>query len=119
MNLAARSRMAVCGTGARFGQETASCRLAVGISIQNGGTSGWYAGSRLPRRPRLGFCVRYAEGIQDRPPSLAEEMVGLKPGVVVAAAVNAAVPAHAATSEIPALANAKVDVVMVRSITDL
>jgi hypothetical protein len=46
-------------------------------------------------------------------------MVGLKPGVVVADAVNAAVPAHAATSEIPALANAKVDVVIVRSITDL
>jgi hypothetical protein len=63
-------------------------------------TFGWYAASRLPRRPRLGFCVRYAEGIQDRLPSLAEEIVGLKPDVIVAAAVNAAVPAHAATSEI-------------------
>ena len=38
--------------------------------------------------------------IQDRLPSLAEEIVGLKPDVIVAAAVNAAVPAHAATSEI-------------------
>ena len=57
--------------------------------------------------------------IQDRLPSLAEEIVGLKPDVIVAAAVNAAVPTHAATSEIPASANAKVDVVIARSITDL
>jgi putative tryptophan/tyrosine transport system substrate-binding protein len=54
---------------------------------------------------------RYAEGIQDRLPSLAEEIVGLKPQVIVAAAVNAAVPARAATSVIPIVCPALADAV--------
>jgi len=54
---------------------------------------------------------RYAEGIQDRLPALAEEIVGLKPDVIVAAAVNAAVPARAATSAIPIVCPALADAV--------
>ena len=54
---------------------------------------------------------RYAEGIQDRLPALAEEIVGLKPDVIVAAAVNAAVPACAATSAIPIVCPALADAV--------
>jgi len=47
------------------------------------------------------FVPRYAEGFQDRLTTLAQEIVALKPAVIVAAAVNAAVPARAATSAIP------------------
>ena len=54
---------------------------------------------------------RYAEGIHDRLPALAEEIVGLKPSVIVAAAVNAAVPARAATSAIPIVCPALADAV--------
>ena len=54
---------------------------------------------------------RYAEGFQDRLPALAEEIVGLKPNVIVAAAVNAAVPARAATSVIPIVCPALADAV--------
>src|SRR6516225_6632516 len=35
---------------------------------------------------------RYAEGFSDRLPALAQELIELKPAVIVAAAVNAAVP---------------------------
>ena len=54
---------------------------------------------------------RYAEGFGDRLPALAEEIVGLKPDVIVAAAVNAAVPAHNATSVIPIVCPALADAV--------
>jgi putative ABC transport system substrate-binding protein len=54
---------------------------------------------------------RYAEGFQDRLPALVEEIVALKPAVIVAAAVNAAVPAHAATSLIPIVCPALADAV--------
>jgi putative ABC transport system substrate-binding protein len=54
---------------------------------------------------------RYAEGIQDRLKTLAEEIVGLKPNVIVAAAVNAAVPAHTASSTIPIVCPALADAV--------
>ena len=52
---------------------------------------------------------RYAEGFADRLPALAEEIVGLKPDVIMAAAVNAAVPAHTATSVIPIVCPALAD----------
>ena len=54
---------------------------------------------------------RYAEGFADRLPALAEEIVGLKPDVIMAAAVNAAVPAHTATSVIPIVCPALADAV--------
>jgi putative ABC transport system substrate-binding protein len=54
---------------------------------------------------------RYAEGFQDRLPALAQEIVDLKPDVIVAAAVNAAVPARAATSMIPIVCPAIADAV--------
>jgi putative ABC transport system substrate-binding protein len=54
---------------------------------------------------------RYAEGIQDRLPALAEEIVSLKPQVILAAAVNAAVPARAATSVVPIVCPALADAV--------
>ena len=54
---------------------------------------------------------RFAEGFGDRLPALAEEIVDLKPDVIVAAAVNAAVPAHNATSTIPIVCAALADAV--------
>jgi putative tryptophan/tyrosine transport system substrate-binding protein len=57
------------------------------------------------------FVPRYAEGFQDRLPGLAKEIVALKPAVIVAAAVNAAVPARAATKEIPIICPALADAV--------
>src|SRR4051812_36944061 len=44
------------------------------------------------------FVPRYAEGFQDRLFGLAQEIISLQPAVIVAAAVNAAVPARAANS---------------------
>jgi putative ABC transport system substrate-binding protein len=55
--------------------------------------------------------ARYAEGFQDRLPALAQEIVALKPAVIVAAAVNAAVAAHAAASLIPIVCPALADAV--------
>ena len=57
------------------------------------------------------LASRYAEGFQDRLPALAREIVDLKPDVIVAAAVNAAVPARAATSVIPIVCPALADAV--------
>jgi putative tryptophan/tyrosine transport system substrate-binding protein len=57
------------------------------------------------------MASRYAEGFADRLPALAVEIVGLKPDVIVAAAVNAAVPAHMATSVIPIVCPALADAV--------
>jgi putative tryptophan/tyrosine transport system substrate-binding protein len=57
------------------------------------------------------FASRYAEGFGDRLPALAQEIVDLKPDVIVAAAVNAAVPARAATSLIPIVCPALADAV--------
>jgi ABC-type uncharacterized transport system substrate-binding protein len=54
---------------------------------------------------------RFAEGFADRLPALAEEIVGLRPDVIVAGAVNAAVPAHTATSVIPIVCPALADAV--------
>jgi putative ABC transport system substrate-binding protein len=57
------------------------------------------------------FVPRYAEGFQDRLPGLAQEIIALKPAVIVAAAVNAAIPARAATKEIPIICPALADAV--------
>lgn len=57
------------------------------------------------------FVPRYAEGFQDRLPALAQEIVAFKPAVIVAAAVNAAVPARAATQLIPIVCPALADAV--------
>jgi putative ABC transport system substrate-binding protein len=57
------------------------------------------------------LAPRYAEGFQDRLPALAQEIIDLKPDVIVAAAVNAAVPARAATSVIPIVCPALADAV--------
>lgn len=57
------------------------------------------------------FVPRYAEGFQDRLLGLTQEIVALKPNVIVAAAVNAAVPARAATSVIPIVCPALADAV--------
>ena len=57
------------------------------------------------------FVPRYAEGFNDRLTALAQEIVALKPAVIVAAAVNAAVPARAATSVIPIVCPALADAV--------
>jgi ABC-type uncharacterized transport system substrate-binding protein len=55
------------------------------------------------------FVPRYAEGFSDRLPALAQELIALKPAVIVAAAVNAAVPLRAASSEIPIVCPALAD----------
>ena len=57
------------------------------------------------------FAPRYAEGFGDRLPALAQEIVDLKPDVIVAAAVNAAVPVHSATLLIPIVCPALADAV--------
>ncbi|MEK9280152.1 MULTISPECIES: ABC transporter substrate-binding protein [unclassified Bradyrhizobium] len=57
------------------------------------------------------FVPRYAEGFQDRLTALAQEIVALKPSVIVAAAVNAAVPARAASQVIPIVCPALADAV--------
>jgi ABC-type uncharacterized transport system substrate-binding protein len=59
----------------------------------------------------LEFVPRYAEGFPERLPALAQEIVALKPAVIVAAAVNAAVPARAATQTIPIVCPALADAV--------
>jgi putative ABC transport system substrate-binding protein len=55
------------------------------------------------------MTYRYSEGIQDRLPALAEEVVRLKPDVILAAAVGQAVPARNATSTIPIVCPALAD----------
>jgi putative ABC transport system substrate-binding protein len=57
------------------------------------------------------FVPRYAEGFQDRLPGLAQEIVALKPVAIVAAALNAAIPARAATKGIPIICPALADAV--------
>ncbi len=57
------------------------------------------------------FVPRYAEGFSDRLPALAQELIELKPAVIVAAAVNAAVPLRAATAVIPIVCPALADAV--------
>ena len=57
------------------------------------------------------FVPRYAEGFHERLPALAQEIVALKPAVIVAAAVNAAVPAHAVAQAIPIVCPALADAV--------
>jgi putative ABC transport system substrate-binding protein len=57
------------------------------------------------------FVPRYAEGFSDRLPALAQELIELKPAVIVAAAVNAAVPLRAATSVIPIVCPALADAI--------
>jgi putative ABC transport system substrate-binding protein len=68
-----------------------------------------FAASFLDGMRELGYvegrdfdmAYRFAEGLLDRLPALAEEMFRLKPDVILAAAVSAAVPARKATSAIP------------------
>ncbi|MFI4995764.1 MAG: ABC transporter substrate-binding protein [Hyphomicrobiales bacterium] len=55
------------------------------------------------------MTYRYSEGLQDRLPALAEELVRLKPDVILAAAVGQAVPARNATSTIPIVCPALAD----------
>ena len=57
------------------------------------------------------FVPRYGEGFSDRLPALAQELIELKPAVIVAAAVNAAVPLRGATSVIPIVCPALADAV--------
>jgi putative tryptophan/tyrosine transport system substrate-binding protein len=57
------------------------------------------------------MAYRFAEGLQDRLPGLAEEVVRLKPAVILAAAANAAVAARHATSMIPIVCPALADAV--------
>jgi putative tryptophan/tyrosine transport system substrate-binding protein len=57
------------------------------------------------------MAYRYAEGFLDRLPAFAEEIVRLKPDVILAAAVSTAVPARMATSSIPIVCPALADAV--------
>ena len=107
----------------RFGaraQVSAKPRTLIGwLSGSASKVAGLFAEDFLDGMRDLGYVdgrdfdivSRYAEGIQDRLPALAEEIVGLKPDVIVAAAVNAAVPARIATSVIPIVCPALADAV--------
>jgi putative tryptophan/tyrosine transport system substrate-binding protein len=57
------------------------------------------------------MVYRFSEGFQDRLPSLAEELVRLKPNVILASAVVTAVVAKQATSTIPIVCPALADAV--------
>jgi putative tryptophan/tyrosine transport system substrate-binding protein len=57
------------------------------------------------------FVPRYAEGFPDRLPRLAQEIIALKPAVIVAAAVNAAIAARDATKATPIVCAALADAV--------
>jgi putative ABC transport system substrate-binding protein len=103
-----------------WAQVSAKKRILVGwLSGSASKVAGLFANDFLDGMRNLGYIdgrdfdmvSRYAEGIQDRLPALAEEIVGLKPDVIVAAAVNAAVPARAATSAIPIVCPALADAV--------
>src|ERR1700746_1289513 len=103
-----------------WAQVSAKKRTLVGwLSGSASKVAGLFANDLLDGMRDLGYIdgrdfdmvSRYAEGIQDRLPALAEEIVGLKPDVIVAAAVNAAVPARAATSAIPIVCPARADAV--------
>jgi putative tryptophan/tyrosine transport system substrate-binding protein len=103
-----------------WAQVSAKKRTLVGwLSGSASKVAGLFANDFLDGMRDLGYIdgrdfdmvSRYAEGIQDRLPALAEEIVRLKPDVIVAAAVNAAVPARAATSAIPIVCPALADAV--------
>jgi putative tryptophan/tyrosine transport system substrate-binding protein len=78
-----------------------------------------FAASFLDGMRELGYAegrdfdmaYRFAEGSLDRLPALAEEIVRLKPDIILAAAVSAAVPARKATSAIPIVCPALADAV--------
>ena len=105
--------------GARA-QISAKKRALIGwLSGSESKVAGLFADDFLDGMRDLGYtegqdfdlAPRYAEGFQDRLPALAQEIVDLKPDVIVAAAVNAAVPARAATSVIPIVCPALADAV--------
>jgi len=92
------------------------------IAWLSGGTIevvGPFAASFLDGMRELGYvegrdfdmAYRLAEGLLDRLPALAEEIVRLKPDVILAAAVSAAVPARRVTSAIPIVCPALADAV--------
>jgi putative tryptophan/tyrosine transport system substrate-binding protein len=101
-------------------QVSAKKRALIGwLSGSESKVAGLFADDFLDGMRDLGYtdgqdfdlAPRYAEGFQDRLPALAREIVDLKPDVIVAAAVNAAVPARAATSVIPIVCPALADAV--------
>jgi putative tryptophan/tyrosine transport system substrate-binding protein len=111
--------------GARA-QVSANKRALIGwLSGSASKVAGLFADDFLDGMRDLGYtngrdfdlAPRYAEGLQDRLPALAQEIVDLKPDVIVAAAVNAAVPAHTATSVIPIVCPALADAVHLGLIT--
>jgi putative tryptophan/tyrosine transport system substrate-binding protein len=57
------------------------------------------------------MVYRYSEGFQDRLPALAEQVVRLKPDVIIAAAVGQAVVARNTTSTIPIVCPALADAI--------
>src|SRR5436305_9790898 len=57
------------------------------------------------------IVYRSSDGVQDRLPGLAEELVALNPDVIFAIAIAAAVPARKATSRIPIVSPALADAV--------
>jgi putative ABC transport system substrate-binding protein len=92
------------------------------IAWLSGGTTavaGRFAADFVDGMRELGYVegqnfdmvYRYAEGFQDRLLALAQELVQLKPEVIVAAAINVAVPVRHATSTIPIVCPALADAV--------
>ena len=57
------------------------------------------------------MVYRFSEGYQERLPALAEELVRLKPNIIIATAVVNAVAARNATSTIPIVCPALADAV--------
>jgi putative ABC transport system substrate-binding protein len=118
--LGALGGAAVAWRSGVWAQVSAKERTLIGwLSGSASKVAGLFAEDFLDGMRELGYLdgrdfdmvSRYAEGIQDRLPALAEEIVGLKPDVILAAAVNAAVPARTATSVIPIVCPALADAV--------
>ena len=59
----------------------------------------------------IDLVYRFADGHEERLPALAEELVGLKPAVIVAGAVNAAVAVKNVSSTVPVVCGALADAV--------
>jgi putative ABC transport system substrate-binding protein len=101
------------------GQSSPKRPLIAWLSGTSQTLSSTFAASFLRGMQELGYVegrnldmlYRFSEGLQDRLPALAEDVVQLKPDIILAAAVITAVAAKKATSTIPIVCPALADAV--------
>src|SRR5947207_15408379 len=101
--------VAACPLAARAQVSSGKRPLIAWLSGGTTAVAGRFAADFVDGMRELGYVegqnfdmvYRYAEGFQDRLPALAQELVQLKPEVIVAAAINVAVPVRHATRTNP------------------